>query len=146
MDALAFLLVSLPIFFPLVEKMGYDPVWFGVVICLVTTLGAITPPIGICCYVIAGMRDCESEIIAGRYLYPAVGLFVFGAILDRRAGPHYAWPLCLTGLASIIASLSFIAKSDSTLFGWPSSSGSGRSLESPSHKVGALPGMKSLEL
>jgi tripartite ATP-independent transporter DctM subunit len=62
MDALAFLLISLPIFFPLVQSMGYDPIWFGQVICLVTTLGAITPPIGICCYVIAGMsRDTTIE-------------------------------------------------------------------------------------
>ena len=55
MDALAFLLISLPIFFPLVTHMGYDPVWFGQVICIVTTMGAIMPPIGICCYVVAGM-------------------------------------------------------------------------------------------
>jgi tripartite ATP-independent transporter DctM subunit len=56
MDALAFLLASLPIFFPIVVgTMQFDPIWFGVLICLVTTLGAITPPIGICCYVIAGM-------------------------------------------------------------------------------------------
>jgi tripartite ATP-independent transporter DctM subunit len=56
MDALAFLLISLPIFYPLAEKLGYDPVWFGVILCLVTTLGAITPPVGICCFVIAGMH------------------------------------------------------------------------------------------
>ena len=55
MDSLAFLLISLPIFFPIVLSMGYDPIWFGEVVCLVTTLGAITPPVGVCCYVIAGM-------------------------------------------------------------------------------------------
>ena len=55
MDALAFLLVSLPIFYPIVIQMGYDPVWFGQVICIVTTMGSIMPPIGICCYVVAGM-------------------------------------------------------------------------------------------
>lgn len=55
MDALAFLLVSLPIFYPIVMQMGYDPVWFGQVICIVTTMGSIMPPIGICCYVVAGM-------------------------------------------------------------------------------------------
>ncbi|MDX9979363.1 MAG: TRAP transporter large permease subunit, partial [Lentisphaeria bacterium] len=58
MDALAFLLISLPIFLPLIKELGYDPIWFGVVVCVVTTLGAITPPIGISCYVIAGM--CKS--------------------------------------------------------------------------------------
>jgi tripartite ATP-independent transporter DctM subunit len=55
MDALAFLLISLPIFFPLVMAMGYDPIWFGQVVCIVTTMGAIMPPIGICCYIVAGM-------------------------------------------------------------------------------------------
>jgi tripartite ATP-independent transporter DctM subunit len=55
MDALAFLLISLPIFFPLVTQLGYDPIWFGQVITIVTTMGAIMPPIGICCYVVASM-------------------------------------------------------------------------------------------
>ena len=57
MDALAFLLISLPILFPLVEKMGYDPIWYGQVITIVTTMGAIMPPIGICCYVVSGMAE-----------------------------------------------------------------------------------------
>ncbi|HEY1406486.1 MAG TPA: TRAP transporter large permease, partial [Spirochaetota bacterium] len=47
MDALAFLLIALPIFFPLVTAMGYDPIWFGQVITIVTTMGSIMPPIGI---------------------------------------------------------------------------------------------------
>ncbi len=55
MDALAFLLISLPIFYPIVMAMGYDPIWFGQVITIVTTMGSIMPPIGICCYVVAGM-------------------------------------------------------------------------------------------
>ena len=55
MDALAFLLISLPLFEPVVAGLGYDPVWFGQTICLVTTLGAITPPIGVSCFVVNGM-------------------------------------------------------------------------------------------
>ncbi len=55
MDALGFLLVSIPIFFPVVTRMGYDPVWFGVTLTVVTTMGAITPPVGISAYVVAGM-------------------------------------------------------------------------------------------
>ena len=55
MDALAFLLISLPLFEPLVTGMGYDMVWFGQLVCLVTTLGAITPPIGVSCFVVSGM-------------------------------------------------------------------------------------------
>ena len=55
MDALALLLVTIPIFFPVAVKLGYDPVWFGVMITVITTLGAVTPPVGATTYVVAGM-------------------------------------------------------------------------------------------
>lgn len=55
MDALGFLLISIPIFFPMAVKLGYDPVWFGCILTVVTTLGAVTPPVGICAYVVKGM-------------------------------------------------------------------------------------------
>ncbi|RPI77747.1 MAG: TRAP transporter large permease [Desulfobacteraceae bacterium] len=74
MDALAFMLISLPIFFPLVMQLGYDPIWFGQVICIVTTMGSIMPPIGICCYVVAGMsKDIPLGTVfrGGLYYIPA---------------------------------------------------------------------------
>jgi len=55
MDALALLLVTIPIFFPVVIAMGYDPLWFGVLITVVTTLGAITPPVGVNTFIVASM-------------------------------------------------------------------------------------------
>ncbi len=55
MDALGFLLISIPIFFPMAVKLGYDPIWFGCILTVVTTLGAVTPPVGICAYVVSGM-------------------------------------------------------------------------------------------
>ncbi len=57
MDALAFLLISIPIFFPLAVKLGFDPIWFGVIITIVTTMGAVTPPVGISAFVVAGMAE-----------------------------------------------------------------------------------------
>jgi tripartite ATP-independent transporter DctM subunit len=74
MDALAFLLVSLPIFFPMVIKMGCDPIWFGQIITIVTTMGSIMPPIGICSYVIHGMaRDIPLTTVfrGGMYYIPS---------------------------------------------------------------------------
>lgn len=62
MDALAFLLITIPIFYPLAMKLGMDPIWFGVMICVVTTMGAVTPPVGISAYVVAGM---DKEIKLG---------------------------------------------------------------------------------
>lgn len=55
MDALALLLITIPIFFPLAVNMGYDPVWFAVTVTVITTLGAVTPPVGATTYVVAGV-------------------------------------------------------------------------------------------
>ena len=55
MDALGLLLITIPIFFPVAMKLGYDPLWFGVMITVITTLGAITPPVGATTYIVGGM-------------------------------------------------------------------------------------------
>jgi tripartite ATP-independent transporter DctM subunit len=55
MDALGLLLITIPIFFPVAERLGYDPLWFAVVVTVVTTMGAITPPVGVNTYVVAAM-------------------------------------------------------------------------------------------
>lgn len=70
------------------------------------------------CYVIGGMETWEPDIIAGRYLYAGIGLFSLGAVLDRRRYTHYACPLSIAGMILIVGPLTFIALSDSTLFGW----------------------------
>ena len=54
-DALAMVLLTIPIFYPVVvNTLGYDPIWFGVVIVLVVAMGVITPPVGMNVYVIKG--------------------------------------------------------------------------------------------
>jgi serine/threonine protein kinase len=77
------------------------------------------------CYITAGMLGYIDEsnywapqIIAGRYLFPAIAFFVLGVILDRYKFIHYAWPLCMAGLLLIVISLSAIAISEATIFGW----------------------------
>ena len=55
MDALGFLIISIPIFFPTVMALGYDPIWFAVVLCMVTSAGAITPPVGVSVFVVKGL-------------------------------------------------------------------------------------------
>ena len=55
-DALALILLTIPIFFPVaVETLGYDPLWFGVIIVLVVAMGVITPPVGMNVYIIKGV-------------------------------------------------------------------------------------------
>ncbi|HKK32570.1 MAG TPA: TRAP transporter large permease [Desulfomicrobiaceae bacterium] len=55
MDALALLIITLPIFFPVAESLGYDPIWFSVLITVITTLGAVTPPVGVSTFIVASM-------------------------------------------------------------------------------------------
>ena len=55
MDALAFVTLTVPIFFPVVMELGFDPIWFGIIIVMVTEMGVITPPVGINVYVVYGV-------------------------------------------------------------------------------------------
>ena len=55
MDALAFVMLTIPIFFPVVNSLGYDPIWFGIIVVMVTEMGVITPPVGINVYVVFGV-------------------------------------------------------------------------------------------
>ncbi len=57
MDALALVMLTIPIFYPVVMDMGYDPIWFGIIIVLVTQMGVITPPVGINVYVVFGVAQ-----------------------------------------------------------------------------------------
>lgn len=54
-DALALVTLTIPIFYPIVLSFGYDPVWFGVIIVLITQMGIITPPVGVNAYIIKGL-------------------------------------------------------------------------------------------
>jgi C4-dicarboxylate transporter DctM subunit len=55
LDGAAMMLLTIPIFFPLAMKMGFDPIWFGILVCRAMEIAMITPPIGINVYVIAGV-------------------------------------------------------------------------------------------
>jgi tripartite ATP-independent transporter DctM subunit len=64
LDSLAMILLTIPIVFPIVQALGYDPVWFGIIIVMVVELGLITPPIGMNVFVIKGIaRDVPLETI-----------------------------------------------------------------------------------
>lgn len=54
-DSLPLIVLLVPIFLPIVKIFGFDPVWFGVLMVMIMQLGLITPPVGMCCYVMAGV-------------------------------------------------------------------------------------------
>lgn len=63
-DALGLVMLTIPIFYPVVLDLGFDPIWFGVIIVAVTQMGVITPPVGVNVYVVGGIeRDIPLQMI-----------------------------------------------------------------------------------
>lgn len=80
-DALALILLTIPIFFPVVMELGYDPIWFGVIIVVVTQMGVISPPVGVNVYVVSGIeRDVPLQKIF-RGAMPFLLALIIAAIL-----------------------------------------------------------------
>lgn len=57
MDPNSMLVLTLPIFFPIVTELGIDPTWFGILVVVVVELGIITPPVGINVFILRGVTD-----------------------------------------------------------------------------------------
>ena len=55
MDAIGMLILTLPVVFPAVIALGYDPIWFGIIVVKMAEICLITPPIGLNCFVVAGV-------------------------------------------------------------------------------------------
>jgi TRAP-type C4-dicarboxylate transport system permease large subunit len=67
MDALAMVILTVPIIFPVIKELGFDPIWFGVIIVMTVELGLIHPPVGMVVFVIKSViQDVNfSTIFAG---------------------------------------------------------------------------------
>lgn len=77
MDSLGFLVLTIPIFFPLGEAFGFDPIWYSIILTMVTTLGAMTPPVGVNIYVVKGLAP---DIGLGR-IFKSVSWFLLACII-----------------------------------------------------------------
>jgi C4-dicarboxylate transporter DctM subunit len=77
MDALGFLVITIPIFFPLGVALGFDPVWYSIILTMVTTLGAITPPVGVNIYVVKALAP-DVNLSA---IFKSVSFFVLAGIV-----------------------------------------------------------------
>lgn len=63
-EGLSLLVITLPITFPLVVALGFDPIWFGVIMVIVLEMGLISPPVGVNCFVVSTIaRDVKLETI-----------------------------------------------------------------------------------
>lgn len=80
-DALALVLLTIPIFQPVIEGLGYDLIWFGVIVVVVTQMGVISPPVGVNVYVVSGIeRDVALQTIF-KGATPFLGALVVAAVL-----------------------------------------------------------------
>lgn len=55
LDAMALIMLTIPIIYPVILELNYDPVWFGVVIVLISQIAVVTPPVGVNVYVVKGI-------------------------------------------------------------------------------------------
>ncbi|WP_417627197.1 TRAP transporter large permease [Pararhodobacter aggregans] len=77
LDGLGMMLLTLPVVFPSIVALGYDPVWFGILLVKLIEVGVVTPPVGLNCYVVNGIRpDIPLESV-----FKGVAPFLLGEIV-----------------------------------------------------------------
>ncbi|HEY5566871.1 MAG TPA: TRAP transporter large permease [Gammaproteobacteria bacterium] len=91
-DSLGMVLITVPVFLPLVSGLGYDPIWFGVLVVVVVEIGLVTPPVGMNLFVIRAQQPdisigtlyrgvlpfltAPAVLIAGLLAFPALALWL----------------------------------------------------------------------
>jgi tripartite ATP-independent transporter DctM subunit len=83
LDGLGMMLLTLPVVFPAMMGLGYDPIWFGILLIKLIEVGVVTPPVGLNCYVVNGIRpDIPLEkIFRGVTPFLVGEIFIIGIIV-----------------------------------------------------------------
>jgi C4-dicarboxylate transporter DctM subunit len=84
MEELSMVLLTIPVFFPIVTALGFDPVWFGVLIVFVVQIGLISPPVGMNLFVLNALLDGVSlkQIFRGVWLFVVMLIVAMGLVLE----------------------------------------------------------------
>ncbi|WP_323764158.1 TRAP transporter large permease subunit [Marinovum sp.] len=82
LDALAMMITTIPVLFPVVVAVGFDPVWFGVFIVIMCELALLTPPVGMNLYIVQGVRNRGqiTDVITGVLPF-FIGILVLVALI-----------------------------------------------------------------
>lgn len=94
MDQVSMMLITVPVFFPLAQALGYDPIWFALIVLMALEMSATTPPFGLLLYIMIGMVRgttlfevasyaapfllCDLILILLLVAFPAIGLYLPG--------------------------------------------------------------------
>jgi C4-dicarboxylate transporter DctM subunit len=79
-DDMAFMVLATPIFYPAVEKLGFDPLWFGIIIGITVMIGVVVPPMAINVFVVKNITKAPFNVIY-RGVYPFLLALIVAAIL-----------------------------------------------------------------
>ncbi len=84
MEELSMVLLTIPVFFPIVVQLGFDPVWFGVLIVLVVQIGLISPPVGMNLFVLNSLLKgvALAQIFRGVWLFVAALVLALAVVLE----------------------------------------------------------------
>lgn len=81
MDGLSMLVITIPIVFPVITSLGFDPIWFGVVAVIVIEMGMITPPVGLNVFVVRGVAEGVPLTTVFRGVMPFLVAMIIGLLL-----------------------------------------------------------------
>ncbi len=81
LESISMILITVPVFFPVVMALGYDPVWFGIIVVVATEIGLITPPIGVNLFVIRSVAPDISMKTLIRGMVPFISVDLLRILL-----------------------------------------------------------------
>ncbi|EPC00440.1 C4-dicarboxylate ABC transporter permease [Litchfieldella anticariensis FP35 = DSM 16096] len=88
-DGISLLLMTLPITFPMVTSLGFDPIWFGVIVTLLMEVGMITPPVGLNLFVLTSITKNEVDVTEAAWASLPYWLIILAAVLVYTAFPWF---------------------------------------------------------
>jgi TRAP-type C4-dicarboxylate transport system permease large subunit len=75
------MVLTLPVIFPTIVSLGFNPIWFGVISVLMMEAGLITPPLGLNIFVISGVADVPMEIVFKGTMVFLLAIFLVVALV-----------------------------------------------------------------
>lgn len=76
LEGIAVLLITIPIFMPIILQLGVDPIQFGVIMILASMIGLLSPPVGMCLYAVASISDVKVGALSKEVLPYMLGIFL----------------------------------------------------------------------
>jgi C4-dicarboxylate transporter DctM subunit len=90
LECVSITLITVPIFYPTILALGFDPLWFGVIFTINMELALVTPPVGLNLYIIQGITGEKMETIV-RGVFQFILLLALGLLVVALIGPMSTW-------------------------------------------------------